>query len=172
MRIAQIKNLDVANGPGVRVSVFVSGCTRHCPGCFNEVAQDFDYGTPYTGYLEDSIVKLLVNPRVSGLTVLGGEPFEPANQPTVSRMIERVRKEVPEKSIWVFTGYTIDELLTSRLAHTMNILQNIDVLVDGPFRLELKNLMLKYRGSENQRLIDVRMTLDIGKVVLWQDKYD
>lgn len=174
MNIAQIKPLDIANGPGVRVSVFVSGCTRKCEGCFNAVAWDFNYGEKYTQNTEEDIMRYLSHPNVAGLTILGGEPFELKNQHTVCSLIEDVSRRYPTKTIWVFTGYTIEELTSNEQCNEniRSILNNIDVLVDGPFILAKKNLMLKYRGSENQRLIDVAETLEHKKVILWKDCYD
>ena len=174
MNIAQIKHLDIANGPGVRVSVFVSGCTRMCKGCFNAVAWDFDYGYQYTAAVEADIMTKLSHPDVRGLSILGGEPFETKNQPGVKTLVNAAATLFPEKDIWMFTGYTLEELLHSGVEtpYVTDILKHVAVLVDGPFILEKKNLMLKYRGSENQRLIDVPKTLEAGKVIFWKDKYD
>lgn len=171
MRIAQIKNLDIANGPGCRVSVFVSGCTRRCEGCFNSVAWDFDYGEPFDDGTIIRINNLMLNPRISGLSVLGGEPFEPRNQSEVLRLIQSIKHSVPDKSIWCFTGYTFEQIRDSDITsvYTEALIDLIDVLVDGPFILAKKNLMLQFRGSENQRLVDVRKTMDTGEIVLWSD---
>ena len=173
MRIAEIKNLDIANGPGGRVSVFVSGCNRHCPGCFNEIAWDFNYGVQFDDSVLDSIRSLLSNEKIAGISILGGEPFEIRNQPGVASIIDMTKIEFPEKNIWCFTGYTIDELLNSEVStvFTQDVLSKVDVLVDGPFIQAQRNLMLQYRGSENQRLIDVPETLKSSKVVLWKDDY-
>lgn len=174
MNIAEIKSYDIANGPGVRVSVFVSGCTRHCPGCFNEVAWDFDYGVPYDDKVEQSILDLLDNPHVAGLSILGGEPFEPQNQPYVRRLVERVREKYPNKNIWCYTGFTYDDLCTNELANPDSnyILEHIDVLVEGPFIQEQKNLMLAHRGSENQRILDMDKINRTGLIALWEDAYE
>ena len=173
MNIAQIKNLDIANGPGCRVSVFVSGCTRKCEGCFNSVAWDFDYGEPLNVGTLIRIINLMLNPRISGLSVLGGEPFEPRNQKEVLRLMHSVKQSVPDKDIWCFTGYKLEQLLgDSNMMYAREILELVDVLVDGPFILEQKNLALKFRGSTNQRLIDVPASLANGSVVPWIDKYD
>jgi anaerobic ribonucleoside-triphosphate reductase activating protein len=174
MNIANIKNLDIANGPGVRVSVYVSGCTRKCPGCFNEVAWDFDYGEPYDEGVLLRIIHMLSNPHVRGLSLLGGEPFEPKNQKEVYYLLSTVVRLLPGKDIWCFTGYTIEQLLCSGVStpYVKDILDCIDVLVDGPFQIEKKNLLLKYRGSENQRLIDVQRTLMKGETIFWEDKYN
>lgn len=172
MNIATIKPFDIANGPGVRVSVFVSGCTRHCDGCFNAEAWDFDYGTHYVD-VKNQILELLSNPRIKGLTVLGGEPFEPPNQPGVSDLVQSVSVGLPDKDIWCFTGYTIEELTSPELItnHITDILTLVDVLVDGPFIREQKDLMLKYRGSGNQRIIDMNRTREQNKIELWNDRY-
>ncbi len=174
MNYATIKNCDIANGPGVRVSLFVSGCTHRCKGCFNEVAWDFDYGEPFTQETVDEILKLLEPPYIRGLTVLGGEPFEPVNQAAIVELLRQVKEKYPEKSIWAFTGYLLDkDILAKRLGPwevTEEYLQYLDVLVDGPFEEERKNLSLRFRGSDNQRLIDVPKTLAAGSIVLWQDE--
>lgn len=173
MNYATIKNCDIANGPGVRISLFVSGCTRHCKDCFNREAWDFNYGEPFTEEVMDRIVDLLRPAYVRGLTVLGGEPFEPQNQPGVLALLRKVKQELPEKSIWCFSGYTLDgHILAGKLGPrevTMELLSYLDVLVDGPFIAEKKNLSLRFRGSENQRLIDMKKTLASGDIVLWED---
>ena len=170
MNYATIKNCDIANGPGVRVSLFVSGCTHRCPGCFNEVAWDFDYGEPFTEAVMDSIVDMLRPSYIRGLTLLGGEPFEPRNQAAVVQLLRRVKQELPEKSIWAFSGYLFDrDILSGRLGDCSEYLSYLDVLVDGPFVEAKKNLSLRFRGSENQRLIDVPASLAAGEIVLWQD---
>lgn len=174
MNIAQIKNLDIANGPGCRVSVFVSGCTRMCKGCFNAVAWDFDYGEQFTDETMIRIIDLMLNPRISGLSVLGGEPFEPKNQKEVLRLMRSVKQSVPDKDIWCFTGYTLEQILCSGITtpYADEMIKLIDVLVDGPFILEQKNLALKFRGSTNQRIIDVPNSLRQGKTIIWKDRYD
>lgn len=173
MNYATIKNCDIANGPGVRVSLFVSGCTHHCPGCFNEVAWDFEYGEPFTEETIDMIIRMMEPAHIKGLTLLGGEPFEPQNQPNLVKLLRRVKEVYPEKSIWAFSGYLFDkDILAWRLGPreiTEEYLGYLDVLVDGPFILAKKNLSLRFRGSENQRLIDVPESLRRGEVVLWQD---
>ena len=170
MNYATIKNCDIANGPGVRVSLFVSGCTHRCPGCFNEVAWDFNYGEPFTEETINTILTMLRPSYVRGLTLLGGEPFEPQNQGAVVELLRRIKKEMPEKSIWAFSGYLFDrDILSGRLGDTSEYLSYLDVLVDGPFILAKKNLSLRFRGSENQRIIDVPASLKAGEVVLWQD---
>ena len=173
MHYATIKNCDIANGPGVRVSLFVSGCTHRCPGCFNEVAWDFEYGEPFTEETIDMIIRMMEPAHIKGLTLLGGEPFEPQNQPDLVKLLRRVKEVYPEKSIWAFSGYLFDkDILAWRLGPreiTEEYLGYLDVLVDGPFILAKKNLSLRFRGSENQRLIDVPESLRRGEVVLWQD---
>ena len=170
MNYATIKNCDIANGPGVRVSLFVSGCTHRCKGCFNEIAWDFNYGEPFTEDTINTILDMLRPGYVRGLTLLGGEPFEPQNQGAVVQLLRRIRKEMPEKSIWAFSGYLFDrDILSGRLGDCSEYLSYLDVLVDGPFVEAKKNLSLRFRGSENQRLIDVPASLASGEIVLWQD---
>lgn len=173
MNYAEIKDCDIANGPGVRISLFVSGCTHHCPGCFNEVAWDFGYGEPFTEAVEDRLIAMLKPSYIRGLTLLGGEPFEPQNQEPIVRFLRRVKAECPGKSIWAFSGYLFDrDILSGRLGNpeiTKEYLSYLDVLVDGPFVEAKKNLSLRFRGSENQRLIDVPASLAAGEIVLWQD---
>lgn len=170
MNYATIKNCDIANGPGVRVSLFVSGCTHRCPGCFNEVAWDFNYGEPFTEDVMDSIVDMLRPAYIRGLTLLGGEPFEPRNQGAIVELLRRVKAELPEKSIWAFSGYLFDkDILSGCLGDCSEYLSYLDVLVDGPFVEGKKNLSLRFRGSENQRLIDVPASLEAGRIILWED---
>ena len=173
MNYATIKNCDIANGPGVRVSLFVSGCTHRCPGCFNEVAWDFNYGEPFTQETIDSILEMLKPAYVRGLTLLGGEPFEPQNQPALLDLLRQIKDKMPQKSIWAFSGYMFDrDILSWQLGPreiTEEILSYLDVLVDGPFVEAKKNLSLRFRGSENQRLIDVPASLAAGEIVLWED---
>ena len=156
MNYATIKNCDIANGPGVRVSLFVSGCTHHCPGCFNEVAWDFGYGEPFTQQTIDLILDMLRPDYIRGLTLLGGEPFEPQNQGAIVELLRQIKREMPRKSIWAFSGYLFEkDILSGRLGDTREYLSYLDVLVDGPFVEAKKNLSLRFRGSENQRLIAV-----------------
>ena len=170
MNYATIKNCDIANGPGVRVSLFVSGCTHHCPGCFNQVAWDFDYGQPFTQETIDAILKMLRPSYVRGLTLLGGEPFEPQNQAGVVELLRQVKRELPEKTVWAYSGYLFDrDILSGRLGDTREYLSYVDVLVDGPFIEAKKNLSLRFRGSENQRMIDVPASLAAGTIIPWQD---
>ena len=173
MNYATIKNCDIANGPGVRVSLFVSGCTHHCKGCFNEVAWDFHYGQPFTQQTIDAILEMLRPAYIKGLTLLGGEPFEPQNQPALVDLLRQVRASYPEKSIWAFSGYLFDkDIAPGRLGDpeiTRELLGYVDVLVDGRFVEEKKDLSLRFRGSSNQRLINVPASLEKGEVILWED---
>ncbi len=173
MHYATIKNCDIANGPGVRVSLFVSGCTHRCKGCFNAVAWDFDYGEEFTQETVGVILQMLKPDHIKGLTLLGGEPFEPQNQPAIVDLLRQVKEKYPKKSIWAFSGYLFDrDILSGELGPwevTKEYLSYLDVLVDGPFVEEKKNLSLRFRGSENQRLIDVPASLNENKIVLWQD---
>ena len=173
LNYATIKNNDIANGPGVRVSLFVSGCTHKCPGCFNEVAWDFDYGEPFTQDTIDTILDMLKPPHIKGLTLLGGEPFEPQNQPAIVELLRQVKAKYPEKTIWAYSGYLFDrDILAGRLGPkeiTDEYVNYLDVIVDGRFVQSRKNLSLRFRGSDNQRLIDVKASLKAGDVILWQD---
>ena len=173
MHYAAIKDCDVANGPGVRISLFVSGCTHHCKGCFNQEAWDFDYGHPFTQDTIDRILKMLSPSYIKGLTLLGGEPFEPQNQGPIVDLLRQVKARFPEKSIWAFSGYLFDrDILSGRLGDweiTKEYLSYLDVLVDGPFVEAKKDLMLRFRGSSNQRLIDVQKSLAVGTVIEWAD---
>ena len=170
MNYAEIKNCDIANGPGARVSLFVSGCTHRCPGCFNEIAWDFHYGKPFTQETVDEIIAMLKPNYVQGLTLLGGEPFEPQNQGAIVELLRQIKQQLPQKSIWAFSGYLFDrDILSGRLGDTSEYLSYLDVLVDGPFVESKKNLSLRFRGSENQRLIDVKASLAAGEIVLWED---
>ena len=173
MHYATIKNCDIANGPGVRISLFVSGCTHRCKGCFNEVAWDFEYGQPFTQETIDYILTLLAPSYVKGLTLLGGEPFEPQNQGPIVELLRQIKAKYPQKSIWAFSGYLFDkDILTWRLGPreiTEEYLSYLDVLVDGPFIESKKDLMLRFRGSSNQRIINVPESLRQGTVVLWED---
>ena len=170
MNYATIKYNDISNGPGIRTSLFVSGCTHRCKGCFNSIAWDFNYGELFDKKVEDEIIESLRQPHIKGITLLGGEPFEPQNQGAILELTNRIRKELPNKNIWCFSGYTIEEMLTGKLSEcetTRPLLENIDVLVDGKFVEELKSLMLKFKGSSNQRTILVKETLEKKEIVLW-----
>lgn len=173
MNYAAIKNCDIANGPGVRVSLFVSGCTHHCKGCFNKIAWDFQYGEPFTQETVQIILDMLAPEHVRGLTLLGGEPFEPQNQPAIVELLRQVKQKYPDKSVWAFSGYLFDKhILAKKLGPwdvTREYLSYVDVLVDGPFVLEKKDLRLRFRGSSNQRIINVPASLKQGDIVLWED---
>lgn len=170
MNYGTIKKYDIANGEGVRVSLFVSGCTHHCENCFNEEAWDFGYGKPFTADTEQEIMDALSADYINGLTLLGGEPFEPENQKVLLPFLRRVRERFPEKDIWCYTGYSLErELLADSRARcecTDEMLSFIDVLVDGRFVEELKDISLPFRGSSNQRIIDLKATLESGCAVL------
>ena len=171
MNYSEIKLNDIANGAGVRTSLFVSGCRHHCKGCFNRVAWPFDSGMPYTNVVEGSIIRSLMPSYVDGLSILGGEPLEPENQPDVAGLIQHVRMMVPESTIWIWTGFTYENLMHDRSCTEVlpYILRNIDVLVDGRYVEELADITLRFRGSSNQRIIDVPKTLESGEVCLWDD---
>lgn len=171
MNYAEIKNCDIANGPGVRVSLFVSGCTHRCRGCFNEIAWDFGYGKPFTQETVDMLLKMLDPDHIKGITLLGGEPFEPQNQPAVVDFLRQMKEKYPDKTVWAFSGYLFDkDMLSGRLGKlTKEFLSYVDVLVDGPFVEAKKNLSLRFRGSSNQRIIDVPASLQTGEIVLWED---
>ncbi len=169
MNYADIRPIDVANGPGVRVSLFVSGCTHRCEGCFNPETWAFDYGRPFGREQEEEILSLLGRSYVRGLSLLGGEPFEPQNQEAVLQLARRVREKFPDKDIWCYSGYLFEELLAGAVgAHSRALLGELDVLVDGPFILAQKSLSLHFRGSGNQRLIDVPSSLEAGAAVIWE----
>lgn len=173
MNYATIKYCDIANGEGVRTSLFVSGCRRHCPNCFNAVAWDFNYGEPFTKEVRNKILESLAPGYINGLSLLGGEPFEPENQRVLLPFLRRVRARYPQKTIWSFSGFTLEELTTpGSYAHceaTEEMLSLLDVLVDGRFILAQKDISLRFRGSKNQRLIDLNRTRAEGRVVLWED---
>ena len=160
MNYCEIKNCDIANGEGIRVSLFVSGCTHRCKGCFNEIAWDFNAGMKFTEETEEKILEMLNKPYINGLTILGGEPFEPANQRRLVPFLKRVRARVPEKNIWCYTGYTYETDLLSesraRCEYTDEMLSMIDVLVDGEYIEEEQDISLAFRGSRNQRIIRLK----------------
>lgn len=173
MNYGAIKKFDIADGPGVRVSLFVSGCTHHCRECFQPETWSFTYGQPFCRETEEELLEALDKEYICGLTLLGGEPFEPQNQRVLVPFLHRVRERSPEKSIWCYSGYRYEEELLSpsraRCEVTDEMLSMLDVLVDGEFVLEKKNIRLRFRGSENQRLIDLHKTRAAGTVVLWED---
>lgn len=174
MNYAKINKNDIANGIGIRVTLFVSGCTHFCKGCFNSEAWDFNYGQPFTTEVEKELLEALSPSWIDGLTLLGGEPMEPQNQRALLPFLKKLKEMYPEKTIWCFSGYTLeDELLKNSRARcevTDEMLSLIDVLVDGEFVEELKDISLRFKGSSNQRLIDLKPTLATGKVIIWDGK--
>ena len=189
MNYAEIKEYDIANGPGVRLSLFVSGCTHRCEGCFNEITWDFNYGAPFTKDTEDEILSLLEDVSYRGLTLLGGEPMEPGNQRALLPFLRRYKEAFPDKDLWCFTGYLMDRdllkwipadpdaiahadeqrlpLHTVAIPETLELLRLIDVLVDGEYMASKKDITLLYKGSSNQRTIDVQKSLAAGRIVQW-----
>lgn len=170
MNYGAIKKCDIANGVGVRTVLFVSGCTHHCKGCFQPETWNFDYGERYTKETEDEIIESLRPDYVDGITLLGGEPFEPENQRELVKLLRRIKKKLPQKTVWSFSGYTYEELTGDSRAVcevTKEMLSMLDVLVDGEFVEAKRNISLRFRGSENQRLIDMNKTRKEGKIVLW-----
>ena len=171
MYYGEIKNCDIANGEGVRVTLFVSGCTNHCEHCFQPQTWDFCYGKPFTKETEDELLRLLSPGYINGLTLLGGEPFEPGNQRALLPFVRRVKRELPQKTVWAFTGFTWEELhdpaAHPRCEATDELLSLLDVLVDGRYVDALHDISLRFRGSSNQRIIDVPATLAGGAVTLW-----
>ncbi len=170
MNYGTIKNCDIANGIGVRVSLFVSGCRHHCKGCFQPETWSFDYGTPFTDETADTIMGLLSPDYIDGLSLLGGEPFEPENQRVLVRLLQRVRRELPEKNVWCYTGYLFDSELQpggkACCEVTDEMLSMIDILVDGEFIQEQRDISLRFRGSANQRIIDVQASLQQHNLIL------
>lgn len=173
MNYATIKPFDVADGPGVRVSLYVSGCRNRCKNCFNPETWDFNYGKPFTEEVENYVISALSPQYIKGFTLLGGDPFEPENQVTLAPFLEKIKSVYPDKSIWCYTGYDYEkDLLTGKKGDAelvMRMLNSIDVLVDGRFVEELKDLNLRFRGSSNQRIICVPQSLGQDKVVLWDE---
>lgn len=171
MNYGEIKKNDIANGIGVRVSIFVSGCRHCCPDCFNQMTWDFGYGKPYTDETEQYIIDCLAPDYIRGITLIGGEPFEKENQAELVKLLKRIRTELPQKDVWCYSGFTYEQITgQSRASGDManELLSLIDVLVDGRFEKDKKNITLRFRGSENQRIIDVKKTKQQNKIVLWQ----
>lgn len=172
MHYGEIKVCDVANGPGVRVTLFVSGCTNRCEGCFQPQTWAFDFGQPFTAETEEYILAQMAPAYIKGLTVLGGEPFEPGNQAALLPFLRRYKAQYPDKNLWMFSGFTFEELTTpghhANCPETAEILGMLDVLVDGRFVLAQRDLTLRFRGSRNQRLLDMPATLKAGKATLWE----
>lgn len=173
MFYGEIKNCDIANGLGVRVSLFVSGCRNHCKDCFNQMTWDFRYGKEFTNETVKNIIEMLKPNYIDGFSLLGGEPFEEENQKDLLFLLKKIKSIYPDKDIWCYTGYILDkDLVKGGRKHTIytdEMLSYIDILVDGPFILEQKNLMLKFRGSLNQRVIDLKKTLKENRIVLFLD---
>ena len=173
MHYGNIKNYDIADGEGVRVTLFCSGCTNRCEGCFQPETWDFCYGKEYTKETEDQLIQMLTNPNIQGLTLLGGDPFEPSNQRTLITLLRRVKQELPTKDVWAYTGFVYEQdLLEGQRKHTEvtnEMLSYIDVLVDGPFVIDEKDISLYFRGSTNQRVIDMPKTLKSGSVVIYHE---
>lgn len=173
MNYGEIKRVDIANGEGVRVSLFVSGCTHHCKNCFNAETWNFNYGKPFTKETEDEIIGYLNHDYIKGLSLLGGEPFEPDNQRVLLPFLKRVKSIFPDKTIWSYSGYTLDKELLgesrARCEVTDEMLSLIDVLVDGEYMDDKRNISLKFRGSENQRVIDVKKSLSQGEIIKYLD---
>ncbi|HJA94966.1 MAG TPA: anaerobic ribonucleoside-triphosphate reductase activating protein [Firmicutes bacterium] len=171
MNYAEIKKTDIANGEGVRVSLFVSGCRRGCKNCFNKIAWDFGYGKPFTEEVEEEIIAALSPSYIAGLTLLGGDPMEPENQRALLPFVKKVRARLPQKNIWCYTGYTFrDGAIEEPQANcevTRELISLIDVLVDGRFEESLKDIRLKFRGSSNQRVIDVKRSISENNIVLY-----
>lgn len=173
MNYAKIRKCDVANGPGVRVSLFVSGCNHHCKNCFNPEAWNFNYGEEFTKKQEEEIIEDLKPEYITGLSLLGGEPFEQKNQEGLAPLVSKVKQEYPNKKIWCYTGFTFDEQIIGKMVKeenretTKQMLENIDYIVDGKFVNELKDPKLQFRGSSNQRIIDVKKSLAQNEIVLW-----
>ncbi len=172
MNYCNIKYCDIANGEGVRTTLFVSGCTNHCEECFQPETWDFAFGEPFTKETEDALIASVKPYYINGLTLLGGEPFEPKNQAVLLPFLRRFRAECPDKNVWCFTGFTLDNELWRdgsypRTSHTDEMLSLIDVLVDGRYDKRLRDISLRFRGSSNQRLIDMKKTLESGKIEPW-----
>lgn len=169
MNYGEIKKFDIANGEGVRVTIFVSGCTHHCKGCFQPQTWDFHFGKPFTEETENELIEALKPSYITGLTLLGGEPMEPNNQAVLVNVLKKIKSIYPNKDIWCYTGYKMDDELLSpsraRCEYTDEMLSLIDVLVDGEFKEDLKNIRLKFRGSSNQRVIDVRASLEKNEII-------
>lgn len=172
MNYAEIKTCDVANGPGVRVSLFVSGCTHHCEGCFNKETWDFNFGKPFTDEVIDDIIEYMKPDYIKGITLLGGEPLEQTNQQGLLPLIRKIDQIYPEKDIWCFTGYDFEKDVIGRMMEewdeTKEFMSYIDVLVDGEFMIDKKDLNLVFKGSSNQRTIMVQESLAEGRIIYWQ----
>lgn len=181
MRYAKIRKMDISNGPGIRVSIFVQGCSFHCKGCFNQDTWDFNGGKEFTDEIFDKLIELCKGEHIQGLSILGGEPLHKNNADTVFEIIKRFRKECPGKDIWLWTGYKIENITSNPFVNIndkkamreallpVSIIYNVDVLVDGPFEIDKANPNLKYKGSENQRVIDIKKTLQNHERTLYEN---
>ena len=176
MNYAAIKKHDIANGPGVRVSLFVSGCSHHCPGCFNPETWDFNYGKPFDSDVINEVLQAIEPSYIHGFSLLGGEPFEYKNQQGVLPLLKEIKIKFPNKDIWCYSGYDFEKDILGKMIdtwpETKEMLSYIDILVDGEFVEAKKDLSLRFRGSSNQRIIDVQKSLETGEVVLWDDSHD
>lgn len=174
MNYGLIYDCDPGNGPGLRISLFVSGCTHHCPGCFNEETWDFAYGEQYISETQAGIIRMLSRPHIQGLTILGGEPMEPANQPQILALVKEVREKCSGKDIWIYSGYTFEQLNEKQsnchTSITEDILALTDVLVDGRFEISQKDVTLSFRGSRNQRILDVQRSRQTNSAC-WLEQY-
>lgn len=168
MYYADIKPIDVANGEGIRVSLFVSGCRHRCPGCFNREAWDFTYGQPYTDTVEERLVHLVGRPEIQGISLLGGEPLEQENRSVLLGLCQRIKQLYPGKDIWLYSGYEWEDLCAIYDETLQRLLEKVDILVDGRFDELQKDIRLRFRGSQNQRIIDVKKSLASGTIVLWE----
>ena len=171
MRYANIDNCEICNGEGVGISLFVQGCPIHCKDCFNQEAWDFNGGKEWTAETQEEFLNLADKSYITRISILGGEPLEEKNRKDVFRIIERVHNKVPDKNIWLWTSYTFEEILEQEII-PKDILSMIDVIVDGPFVIDKRDLKLKYRGSSNQRIVDVKESLNQDKIILWENEYN
>lgn len=176
MNYATIKKHDIANGPGVRVSLFVSGCSHHCPGCFNPETWDFNYGKPFDSDAINEVLQAMEPSYIRGFSLLGGEPFELKNQQGVLPLLKEIKSKFPNKDIWCYTGYDFEKDILENMASTWDetteMLSYIDILVDGEFVEAKKDVSLRFRGSSNQRIIDVKESLKQKNIILWDDSHD
>lgn len=168
MRYAQIREIDIANGPGIRVSLYTQGCHRHCPFCFNQETWDFKGGKPFTKHEEEVLIQLIRRPHIAGFTLLGGEPFEQENRDDILTLLKHIKESCPDKTIWVYSSFLYEEIIQWE----QPLLDYVDVLVDGPFVNELKDANLKFCGSSNQRLIDIKKTRENHQITLVKWKYE
>lgn len=172
MNVVAVKYNDIANGPGVRVSLFVSGCRFHCPNCFNREAWDFAYGEPYTPEIQEELLRSLERSQIAGLSLLGGEPFEPENRVALAQLLDEVRRRFPQKTVWCYSGFTFEQLMSEPTGQARALLSRLDVLVDGRFEESLKSPALLFRGSSNQRILDVPKSVQGGQPVWLAGKWE